>query len=81
MFISISAFAHSISAAKLQIFLAVLANCGSVYLGYILYFILDDFCVICVSTYVVNFILLIVSVLKKRKLTYAKRQQSKKKTN
>ena len=41
-----------------------MANIGSVYLGYILYFVLEDICVVCISTYVVNLILLITTLLR-----------------
>ncbi len=41
-----------------------MANLGSVYLGYILYFVLEDICVVCVSTYVVNFVLLMLTLLR-----------------
>ncbi|XP_006880867.1 PREDICTED: vitamin K epoxide reductase complex subunit 1-like protein 1-like [Elephantulus edwardii] len=34
---------------------------GSLYLAYILYFVLKEFCLICVTTYVLNFILLVVN--------------------
>lgn len=48
-------------AFQAKLFLSVLANCGSVYLAYILYFVLHDFCVVCVTTYVVNLFLLVVN--------------------
>lgn len=50
---------QSKSIARLRVFLAILTNCGSIYLGYILYFILKDFCLVCCGMYVVNFLLLI----------------------
>ena len=50
--------------ARVQMLLCIMANIGSVYLGYILYFVLEDICVVCVSTYFVNFVLLIVNLLR-----------------
>ncbi len=72
---------NSVSAASLAVYLAVLANCGSMYLAYILYFILDDFCVVCVSTYVINFGLLLVTIFRKKFLVnvYQRKQFKKKK--
>ena len=49
-----------------QIFLAVLSNIGSVYLGYLLVYVIDNICVVCVATYAVNFLLLVSSVLRRR---------------
>ena len=50
----------------LQIFLAVLSNLSSVYLGYLLVYVIDSICVVCVATYGVNFLLLVSSVLRRR---------------
>ena len=50
----------------LQLYLSVLSNIGSVYLAYVLYFILQNICVVCVSIYVVNFLLLVTSACKLR---------------
>lgn len=54
--------------AHLQFFSFLIANGMSCYLGYILYFVLKDLCVVCISTYAVNFLLLILSWCKKRSL-------------
>lgn len=45
--------------ARLRVILSILTNLGSVYLSYILYFILQDICFVCCGMYVVNFLLLI----------------------
>ncbi|CAN7986258.1 unnamed protein product [Ixodes hexagonus] len=50
------------TSAKVHLVLSVISNFGSVYLACILYFILHDFCVVCVSTYVINALLLACSV-------------------
>merc|ERR1711981_1202752 len=42
-----------------QFYMVILANCMSVYLGYLLYAVLKTLCVVCISTYVVNFLLLL----------------------
>jgi len=51
-------FRNNQKALKMKIFLSVMANLGSVYLGCILYFVLQDFCIVCCSLYVVNAFLL-----------------------
>ncbi|CAF1289292.1 unnamed protein product [Rotaria sordida] len=43
---------------KLALFSSILSCIGSIYLAYILAFILKDFCLICVTTYLINFGLL-----------------------
>ncbi|XP_053114764.1 vitamin K epoxide reductase complex subunit 1 [Hemicordylus capensis] len=40
---------------------SVVSIAGSLYLAYILFFVLHDFCVICISTYVLNFALLFLN--------------------
>jgi len=42
--------------------LSFVSNLGSLYLGYILFFVLHDLCVICVAIYVVNFFLLLAGI-------------------
>lgn len=55
--------------ASLQFYSFVLANCMSVYFGYILYFVLEDLCVVCIATYAVNFLLLLLNLCKKKSLS------------
>ena len=45
--------------ARLRVLFSILTNLGSIYLGYVLYFVLHDFCFVCCGMYIVNFILLI----------------------
>ncbi|XP_067121083.1 vitamin K epoxide reductase complex subunit 1-like protein 1 [Centruroides vittatus] len=51
-------------AARLYLGFAIISIVGSVYLAYILAFILHDFCVVCVATYVLNAALLFCSLHK-----------------
>lgn len=51
-------------AAAWMMFLFSLLSCvGSIYLGYILFYVLHDTCVVCISTYVVNAFLLIINFI------------------
>lgn len=63
--------------ARLRVILSVITNLGSVYLGYVLYFILHDICVVCCGMYVINFILLICN-LKLLTITKANKHKQKK---
>lgn len=47
---------------KLHLALCILSNITSVYLAYLLYFVLYDLCVVCVTTYVCNALLLVGSI-------------------
>lgn len=49
-------------AYKFQLATAIMANCGTLWLAYILYFVLNDFCVVCVSTYAINFCVLLTNI-------------------
>lgn len=51
----LSAFISCSHITRVQIALSGLSILLSCYLAYLLYFVLEDFCVVCVSTYVVNF--------------------------
>ncbi|WAR03652.1 VKORL-like protein [Mya arenaria] len=66
---SLLAFKSSYKLALVQFMNSILAMGSCVYLAYILLFILEDFCVVCVSTYVVNIVITICSYLKLRALS------------
>ena len=60
----LSAFSSSRGLAAAQLFNSVLSCISCVYLAYILIYILDDFCIVCVSTYIINSVILVCSVCK-----------------
>ncbi|CAF1296261.1 unnamed protein product [Rotaria magnacalcarata] len=64
--------------ARLRVVFSVITNLGSVYLGYILYFVLHDVCLVCCGMYIVNCIILICN-LKLLTMTNADKHQKKKK--
>ncbi|BES97801.1 vitamin K epoxide reductase complex subunit [Nesidiocoris tenuis] len=66
--------------AKILLFQSVLANFMSVYLAYILYFLLRDFCIVCISTYVTNATLLYLAYHKRRLLKIENDSAEQKKT-
>merc|ERR1712062_409372 len=57
--------------ARVQLFLCFTSVLGSVYLGYILYYILEELCPVCISTYLVNIVLFISSFCKLRNIKSA----------
>ncbi|KAJ7997384.1 hypothetical protein DPEC_G00228430 [Dallia pectoralis] len=65
----------SAMAALILMTTSILSVMGSLYLGYILYFVLKDFCIICVTTYALNFILLALNYKRLVYLNEAWKQQ------
>ena len=51
-----------------QFYLLIIANCMSLYLGYLLYAVLKTMCVVCLSTYAVNFLLLLTLTCRRNAL-------------
>lgn len=65
-FPSTAGLSLSNKAAAFLVFSSWVSVAGSVYLASILAFVLGDFCMVCVSTYIINFALLYTN-LKRRK--------------
>jgi vitamin-K-epoxide reductase (warfarin-sensitive) len=67
----------STTIARLRVIFSVMTNLGSVYLGYILYFVLHDVCIVCCGMYIVNFILFICNLKLLITTTTSKPKQKK----
>ncbi|KAA0187383.1 Vitamin K epoxide reductase complex subunit 1 [Fasciolopsis buskii] len=50
----------TLGALKLSLFLAVLSCIGSIYLAYLLYFVIRSLCLVCLTVYAINAALLII---------------------
>ncbi|XP_059404886.1 vitamin K epoxide reductase complex subunit 1-like protein 1 [Carassius carassius] len=65
----------SAMAALILMTTSIASVMGSLYLCYILYFVLKDFCVICITTYALNFILFVLNYKRLVYLNEAWKQQ------
>ncbi|XP_051524215.1 vitamin K epoxide reductase complex subunit 1-like protein 1 [Myxocyprinus asiaticus] len=65
----------SAMAALILMTTSIVSVMGSLYLAYILYFVLKDFCIICVTTYALNFILFVLNYKRLVYLNEAWKQQ------
>ncbi|XP_076472892.1 vitamin K epoxide reductase complex subunit 1-like protein 1 [Babylonia areolata] len=76
-FLVIMAFQPEFPASLIQAVVSFMTNLGSVYLAYILFFVLRDVCVICISTYVINFLIFLASLVKLRRSYCAEQKKLK----
>lgn len=60
----LTSFSKSSLVTKFQLGFAVLSNSLSIYLAYLLYFVIENLCVVCVSLYAVNFFILLFALWK-----------------
>lgn len=54
---------------NIQLLLTLASNGLSIYLGYLLLYVIKSICVVCVATYLINFLLLVFTVIKLRRIS------------
>lgn len=63
-------------AVKIQVVLALLSVGVSVWLAYLLYFVIQNLCVVCVSLYVINIAIAVLAIIRHQKLRQTKPSSS-----
>ncbi len=58
---------------KIYILFAIISNFGSIYLGFILIYFLNNLCIVCVTIYVINFLMLLFAIYRFKIITSFKR--------
>lgn len=69
---------HKLQNARLLVALAILSNLGSLFLGFVLTFVLRVACLVCISTYVINFLLLKFTWRRLKLIQHSENLQSQK---
>ncbi|XP_077971530.1 vitamin K epoxide reductase complex subunit 1-like [Styela clava] len=64
---------------KILLWLSVVTVLMCIYLGYVLAYILHDFCVVCVTTYVINFCLLILNSYQNQQYNHQRPRKERRK--
>lgn len=72
-------FSSSPGLASTQLYLSAFSNVASLYLGCILFFILKDLCIVCLSTYITNAVLLVAVYYKNKSMQEIKQKKDRKK--
>ncbi|PIK42708.1 hypothetical protein BSL78_20432 [Apostichopus japonicus] len=65
---------HTKNGTLFQLLTSVISLGGCAYLAFILYFVLEDACIVCISTYIVNILLFLINVWKWSLVSGAKRK-------
>lgn len=68
-FLIVAALINASFIVTVHVILALFANGLSMYLAYLLLYVIKSICVVCVGTYIINFLLLVFSALKLRRIT------------
>lgn len=82
-FLAILSLINNSFVSNIQLSLSFISNCLSMYLGYLLMYVIKSLCLVCVATYAINFLIFITTIWKLKKLakkSTAKRGQKSENT-